>query len=149
MIIRKISTKANVLRRIFAGFIDYGVILLFYGLLYYFFGSMDKDGDYSIESLPALFFMVFWAFWTIGAEQFFGTTLGNYLNELQVVSTLSEPELTFSQSLKRHLLDILDLWPFGILGILLIKNTRYNQRLGDLWAKTIVIDKNDPLQGRV
>lgn len=59
------------------------------------------------------------------------------------VRSIKNSKLTFSQSLKRHLLSIFDLWPFGILGYLLIKNTKYNQRLGDLWAKTIVIDKND------
>ena len=40
-----------------------------------------------------------------------------------------------------------DFWPFGILGILFIKNTKYNQRLGDLLAKTIVIDTTDKTQG--
>ena len=145
---KKIVTKPNLQRRIFAGLIDYGVILLVFGLFHYFFGYADDEGNHSLRGLPALSFLLFWAFWTIGSEQIFGVTLGNYLNELEVVSILSEPDLTFAQSFKRHFLDIFDLWLFGLPGILFIKNTKYNQRLGDLWAKTIVVDKNDSEQGR-
>lgn len=54
--------------------------------------------------------------------------------------------LTFGQHLERQLLNMVDLWLFGFLGILLIKHTEYNQRLGDIWAKTVVPDKADPDQ---
>ena len=77
-----------------------------------------------------------------------GNTLGNYLQKLKVVSIQeSKKDINFGQALKRHLVDMLDVWFF--LGIILFKNTKYNQRLGDLWAKTIVIDKTDPKQGIV
>jgi uncharacterized RDD family membrane protein YckC len=81
-------------------------------------------------------------------EQYFGATIGNKLLKLRVApkNDLRKP-LTFGQSFKRHLVDMIDLWPFGLLGILLIKNTQYNQRLGDLWSKTIVIDLEDLEQG--
>ncbi|WP_394335734.1 RDD family protein [Flavobacterium cyanobacteriorum] len=51
---------------------------------------------------------------------------------------------TFFQSLKRHVLDPVDMFPFGLIAIITIKNTDKHQRLGDLWAKTIVV-KNDTL----
>lgn len=84
----------------------------------------------------------------IGFELKFGGTLGNLVFDLQVVSIRdnSTSSLTVGQSFKRHLVDLLDIWFFGLLGILLIKNTKYNQRLGDLWAKTIVIDSADSQQ---
>ena len=46
------------------------------------------------------------------------------------------------QSFKRHLLDPIDMSMFGLIAIIIIKNTNYNQRLGDLWAKTIVVKNN-------
>ena len=34
------------------------------------------------------------------------------------------------------------MFPFGLIGVITIKNTEKHQRLGDLWAKTIVVSKN-------
>ena len=48
--------------------------------------------------------------------------------------------------MKRHLLDPIDLLFYGIPAIITIKNTEKHQRLGDLWAKTIVIDTMDAEQ---
>ena len=48
-------------------------------------------------------------------------------------------KLTFLESFKRHLLDPIDFCFFGIVAIITIKNTVKNQRVGDLWAKTIVV----------
>ncbi len=50
---------------------------------------------------------------------------------------------TFGQSFKRHLLDPIDMFFFGLIGILTIKNSVKNQRLGDMWAKTIVMKTSD------
>lgn len=49
-------------------------------------------------------------------------------------------ELTFGQSITRHLFDPIDIFPFGIIGIFTIKNSVNNQRLGDIIARTIVLD---------
>jgi hypothetical protein len=32
------------------------------------------------------------------------------------------------------------MFPFGLIGIMTIKNTDRNQRLGDIWAKTVVME---------
>ncbi len=86
---------------------------------------------------------------TVGFEQWFGATLGNLFVGLKPVSirkpadssTFSETDekLTFEQSLKRHLLDPIDMFFFGLIGIITIKNTDKNQRLGDIWGNTIVV----------
>ncbi len=75
---------------------------------------------------------------TIGVEQLLGKTLGNYAVDLKPIS-MENTKPTFVQSLKRHLLDPIDMFFFGLIGILLIINTENNQRLGDIWAKTMVI----------
>jgi len=145
---RTISTKPNLKKRIYAGLIDYSAIFGLMFILFYFFGEPNDEGGYSLHGLPAFGLMLFWFLWTIGAEQFYGVTLGNYLQKLRVISIRgNQTDLTFGQSFKRHLVDMIDFWPFGVFGILFIKNTKYNQRLGDLWAKTIVLDTTDLSQG--
>lgn len=108
--------------------------------LMYFYGTPNDEGGQSLNGMPALSVMLFWGIITIGMEQLVGATIGNYLNNLKPIS-ISNPEekVSFVQSLKRHLLDIIDISFFGLVGILVIKNTKKHQRLGDLWAKTIVI----------
>lgn len=143
----KISTKSNLRKRIFAGLIDY---LLLFGMaivMFIYFGEQTSNG-YELKGFPAFITSLIWGAYLIGFELKFGGTLGNLVFDLQVVSIRDNTttSLTFGQSFKRHLLDILDLWFFGLLGILLIKNTKYNQRLGDIWAKTIVLDTKDSTQ---
>ena len=114
----------------------------------YFYGEPDEEGGVSLNGWPAFSTMLFWFIMTVGLEQLNGATIGNRLQNLRPVPKAGPwAKLTFGQSFKRHILDPFDLWPFGILGIILIKNTVNNQRLGDLWAKTIVLDENDPEQG--
>ena len=140
----KIATKPNLTKRIAAGFIDY---LLMFGIalvMLIYFGRQTETG-YALEGFPALVTSLIWCFYFIGSELKFGGSLGNLMFDLKVVSIRdnSITGLTFGQSFKRHFFDLLDMWFFGLIGILLIKNTKYNQRLGDVWAKTIVIDTKD------
>lgn len=81
-------------------------------------------------------------------EQISGATIGNHLQNLKPVPKKDPRKtLTIGQSIKRHLLDLMDFQIFGLIAVLTIKNTEFNQRLGDLWAKTIVLDKTDSVQG--
>ena len=131
-----------------AGLIDYGMAFIFNIGMFYFYGE-NIEGVYTLTGFPFLMVFIFWAFITIGMEQIFGVTLGNYMSDLKAISTTSnnESRISFGQSIKRHLLAIIDFSLFGFIGILLIKNTVYNQRLGDIWAKTVVIDTSEKEQG--
>ena len=114
------KTQPFIGRRIIAGIIDYGII---YGF--------------------SILYVI---------EQLMGETLGNTLVGLKPIS-IKENQLstfkggnikpTFSQSLKRHLLDPIDMFFFGLVGILTINNSDNNQRLGDMWAKTIVVKTSE------
>ncbi len=136
----EIETKPYLGRRILAGIIDYTLIFIFMFTLMHFYGTPNEEGGQSLNGIPALSVILFWGIITIGMEQLFGTTVGNYLNNLKPISINKEEEkISLVQSSKRHLLDIIDISFFGLVGILVIKNTKKHQRLGDLWAKTIVI----------
>jgi len=143
----KIATKPNLTKRIFAGLIDYTLLIGVTIVLFIYYGEKVENG-YQLNGFPALLNALIWFGYLVGFEVKFGGTLGNLMFDLQVISIKDNKttSLTIWQSIKRHLFDILDLWFFGLLGILLIKNTKYNQRLGDLCANTIVIDTKDTEQ---
>lgn len=135
-----IRTQPHIGSRILAGFIDYLIIYGFFFIYVYAFGEPNNAGGYSVNGLPALVPIAFWGFMTVGLEVGFGATLGNSLVGLKAIPISGvDRKLTFGESLKRHLLDPVDMFFFGLIGIITIKNTEKNQRIGDLWAKTIVI----------
>ncbi|MHC0445785.1 RDD family protein [Flavobacterium sp. 3-218] len=143
----QIATKPNLKKRILAGLIDYSIILGVTLVMFLYFGKKTETG-YELQDFPALLNWLIWFGYMVGFEVKFGATLGNQVFDLRVISIKDSKttSLTIGQSFLRHLFDILDLWFFGLLGILLIKNTKYNQRLGDLCANTIVVDTKDSEQ---
>ena len=135
-----IETEPNIGLRIIAGLLDYLVIGIFFYAYLYAFGEPDNLGKYTVNGLPALVPILFWGIITIGLEQLFGSTFGNFMVGLKPLSINGiNRELTFGQSLRRHLLDPIDMSIFGVIGILLIRKTEKNQRMGDIWAETIVV----------
>lgn len=145
----ELKTNPNITHRIIAGFIDYLIIFAFTFIYISMVGEPNGDGGYTVNGLPAFIPTLFWFLMTVGLEYFFGATLGNSLVGLKPVSIkkpfdnstfrVQDLKLTFKQSLKRHLLDIIDMFFFGLIGIIVIKNTDKNQRLGDIWANTVVV----------
>lgn len=104
-------------------------------------GERDEEGIPIPTAILGRFTLLFWAFWTIGIEQLFGVTVGNTLMGLRPMSLVNpEEKLEFAQSIQRHLLDFLDFSPLGMIAILA---TAKHQRLGDIWAKTVVVDAKD------
>ena len=65
--------------------------------------------------------------------------MGHMIMQLKVVS-LNGSAISFGQSLKRRILDGIELFAtFGIVAFITVKNSEKHQRVGDLWAKTIVV----------
>ncbi|MEK6152582.1 RDD family protein [Flavobacteriaceae bacterium 3-367] len=145
----ELKTEPHLGNRILAGLIDYIIIYGFFFIYGYMFGEPDGEGGFTLNGLPAVVPVLFWALMTVGLEQSLGATLGNSLVGLKPISIKKEVDTptwgnhtdkpSFGQSLKRHLMDPIDMFFFGLVGIVTIKNTPLNQRVGDLWAKTVVI----------
>lgn len=135
--------------RIVACIVDYIVIWSFFIFFIYMFGEPNDEGGYHISGAPGLVPILFWGFATIGMEQLFGASLGNLLVGIKPISIdattsnhLMQEDLTkisFKQSLLRHIVDPIDMCFFGLIGIIILKNTNPRQRLGDILAKTIVV----------
>ncbi len=136
----KIRTEPNTVLRFIAGLIDY--VIIFFGTLFliYFLGEPTEDGGLALIGLFSYLPILFWLFMTVGIEISLGATLGNSIVRLKPIpKSGTNRKLTFGESFKRHLLDPIDMFFFGLVGIITIKNTDLNQRVGDLWAKTIVV----------
>jgi len=137
------KTKSNIGSRILAGVIDYGIIYTFFFVIIFYFGEPDVEGTYHLNGFSALIPIVFWFAMTVGLEVGMGGTIGNSIMGLKVISIKeNNRNVTFNQSLKRHLLDPIDMFFFGLVGAITIEYTERNQRVGDLWAKTIVVRLN-------
>jgi uncharacterized RDD family membrane protein YckC len=136
----EIKTESNIGNRFVAGLVDYIIIYGFTFFLSYTIGEPNNEGGTSLSGLPALIPIIFWLIMTVGLESGLGATIVNSLVGLKAIpKNGTNRKLTFSESFKRHLLDPIDMFFFGLVAIITIKNTEMNQRIGDLWAKTIVV----------
>ena len=129
--------KASIFRRISSGFVNYLIFLIFVFLIFIFFGYEDSNGEIVVSFHHGLLIMIFWPLFNILSEYFFGRTIGNYIVSIKPISLIDEEsKLTFTQVFKRHFIYWID---FSIVGLILLVATEKKQRLGDIWAKTIVV----------
>lgn len=139
----KIKTKPHLGRRIGATIFDYGLTTMFFIFYAYKFGEHDPiNNSYSVYGIKTLPVHIYWFIYHILIEYLFGSTAGHFIFDLKV-RRLNGSKTNLWQNIKRHILDVIDMFMFGIPAVIAINNTTHNQRLGDLWAKTIVVHKSD------
>ena len=134
------KNKKIIFRRFLAGFIDYSIILAVTYYYIYTFGSLNNEGEYSVTGIKIFPIMLFWFVYLCVIETTFSSTLGNFIVQLKPVDLKTENKITLKQSFLRHIVDVLDMFFFGLVAIIIIKNSNESQRLGDLLAKTKVIE---------
>ena len=135
---KKIQTQPNLKRRIAATLVDYTIIYAFTFWFIFEFGEPDGEGGYEVTGLPTLIPFLFWLIYLPVVESINGQSLGHRLMGLMVVHK-SGKKADFGQIFLRRILDPIDLWFFGLVAVLTIRNNDYNQRVGDMAANTIVI----------
>lgn len=130
-------------RRVAATLIDYILLFTLTFMYIYQVGERNREGTYQVTGLPALVPLIAWFLYIVVVEKMAGATLGHKITGLKVVSSDGNP-LSWGQVFKRRIADILDItWCFGLLAFILVLNTEHHQRLGDIWAGTLVVDKNE------
>jgi len=137
----KIQTQPNISKRATATLVDFFIYLPIWIAYVVYFGEANEDGGYSVSGIKGLPLLAFWFLYFPGMEFFKGQTFGHMIAGLEVV-TITGNSISFGQAFKRRLLDIIDLFPFfGLVAYITVKNTDRNQRVGDIWAKTIVVGR--------
>lgn len=135
---------ASKTRRWLASLIDYVLyfaICVFVGL---YFGekyttSHDTVG-YRTHGWPALVPWLCWWLLLPVLEGATGQTLGKAIFNIKTVKE-NGSEASFGNCAARHLFDIIDFAPFfGVVGLLVAAGNNSRQRVGDLVAKTIVVN---------
>ena len=134
--------KTNLKKRFWASALDYAIIFFITILYIQRFGEDTQEGSRALNGLMTLPLILIWLLYFIGIEGFYGATLGHKALNLLVLKD-NRKSIDYIDALKRHLLDPFDFFMWGIPAIVAIKNTDKKQRLGDLWAKTIVVDTTD------
>lgn len=124
--------------------IDYIIYFGLYWFMFYIFGETHTTSDgvihYDINGFPALACFAFW-FIIPMTEGFGGQSFGKLLCKIRVVK-VNYDEAGVGQCIARHLFDMIDFFPFfGIVGLVVASNNPLRQRVGDLVAKTIVVQK--------
>lgn len=142
MNLNEYTILAPIYKRFIAGLIDYTLIFV---IMYFYidaFGEPNGEGGLSVTGFRVLPVNLAWFILTIGFEQMFGSTLGNGIIGIKAthIDGINKPNLI--QSTQRHLLDPIDMFFFGLVGYLNMKSSAKRQRLGDLWAKTVVIENS-------
>ena len=125
--------------RIGAFIIDLVAILASYFLLVYVLESLDAPiGGYQVIWLGLIFyFVLYFFFWEMLSR---GQTAGKKLLNLRVLR-LDGQEPTPADFLIRAIFLLIDVvFSLGTLAVLLTVTGRQNQRLGDLVARTVVIN---------
>lgn len=145
-IIPKFATKT---KRFFAILIDY----IIYFVIFYFIGKyygenyVTEDGvvGFRLEGFPALVCFLCWFLLIPILEGATGQTIGKMIFRIKTLKhngTKISIGKSIGKSIVRHLFDFVDCLPFfGIVGLLVASNNELRQRVGDLVAKTIVLEK--------
>nr|WP_319997637.1 RDD family protein [uncultured Draconibacterium sp.] len=140
-----ITNKPYLTRKFIATIIDYSILTVLSFFYIKEFGEPNGSGAYQVEGLDALPPILFWLLLFPIAESIFSATLGHFIVGLKVIDVGgSKPD--FIQTLKRRLADIVDLVFYGIPAMIAIKKTEKNQRLGDLWAETMVVCRKEKIE---
>jgi uncharacterized RDD family membrane protein YckC len=131
------SAQASLVKRMVAVILDYALVSVV-TVTFYRFVDFPEIGSYHSQGGYIYFAVFLWLLYFPLMEFIFGMTLGKWLFDIKVINKDGSDTL-LNQTLKRHLLDIVDFSFFGLTAILIIKFTHQPQRLGDMWAGTLVI----------
>jgi uncharacterized RDD family membrane protein YckC len=116
---------------------------LFWGLLMFFFIGFPGMIDDGVAETwkPFIIMMGFWVFYFPLAEGISGQTIGKKIFKIKVIKE-DGSAVVFGDTIIRRILDIVDFLFLGLLGFLIARSTRKKQRMGDMIAKTIVVNES-------
>jgi uncharacterized RDD family membrane protein YckC len=112
------------------------------------FGSQTDGDDYAVHGLLVLPVPIVWLLYFVLVEASNGATPGHDICKLTVVKANAQ-KISLSDAFKRRIVDPIDIFIYGIPALICICNTPKFQRLGDLFANTIVVKRTDIIETEV
>ncbi|MBD1392613.1 RDD family protein [Mucilaginibacter glaciei] len=143
-----VEPKPYIKQKIIATLIDYTIYFIVFCIYTSVFDENPETGKSTVTGLAALPLIIFWILYFPFLEFVNQATPGHDICKLKVY-TLSGGKPSFSMCFKRRLVDFLDIFMYGIPAFICISNTPKHQRLGDLWAKTVIVKNSDILEKEV
>ena len=137
--------RTNLKERVIATILDYALFLLPTYFYIMFFGQNNDEGGKTVTGFMALIIPAYWFVYFVFIEAHYGATIGHQGLSLKVISA-DRKNIGLRQAFKRHLLDPFEIFCWGIPAIIAILNSNKHQRVGDMWARTIVVNTKDPVQ---
>ncbi len=117
--------------------IDYIILGVVFGILGFIFGLFSQNAQNASGVVYLLLAILSFVYFIV-MEAMWGATLGKMLLRLRVVKTDGSP-ISWSESVIRNLLRIIDGLFDYLVGAILIWTSPLRQRLGDRAAKTVVV----------
>jgi uncharacterized RDD family membrane protein YckC len=139
---QQFKATENTGKRVLATLIDYVVIVAFAWWYISSFGEETEPGKYEVRGWGALVPTVFWFLFIVLPEGLTGQSLGHAITGLKIVDS-SGNKPSFGQALVRRLFDLVDIsCTMGLVAFIVVKSNQTRQRVGDLVAKTFVVEKS-------
>ena len=134
--------------RVTAALLDVVIVMSLFTLVAMHFGKELADGNRGWTGLPALIvFACIGAYWLI-SEWLFAATIGKAICDLRVVS-IDGSRGKFVPALQRNLLRPVDGVGMYLVGFIVAMSNPRRQRLGDMWARTMVVSSRKTEGGNV
>jgi uncharacterized RDD family membrane protein YckC len=138
----RINCKPHLTKKYLAAIIDCAYYFIPVFIYLEIFGENNSDGGKTVEGFLAMPLLLYWFIYFVVVEAIYGATLGHQALGLKVIGVNGE-KIGYNHALKRRLCDCVELPLLGIPATIVIMSTEKHQRLGDLWANTVVIDLKD------
>jgi uncharacterized RDD family membrane protein YckC len=137
-----VHTKPYLKLRIIATLIDYTLFFALYYVLLYTMGEDQGNGKYVVYGWPVLLIPIFWTIYFVVTESTNQATPGHDICKLKVYKTNGQKP-SFTDAFKRRVCDPIDIFIYGLPALICILKTPKHQRLGDLFADTVVVKASD------
>lgn len=134
-----VENVASTGKRVLGAIVDIIVLVVFYVVYGTFFGETEGL-SVSVSGVPALIGFTLMLLYFVVLEATTGKTIGKYIWKTKVVNEMRE-KISLGQSIGRNLMRIVDGFFIYLVGFIAVLASKNKQRLGDMIAKTYVINK--------
>jgi uncharacterized RDD family membrane protein YckC len=129
---------ASVGKRVLGAIIDIIILIIIMIIFSLLFGT-SRGFSFGVSGFAALIMYLIWFAYYVVLEATTGKTIGKYIVKIKVVNASGE-QISWGASIVRNILRIIDGLFFYLVGFIIALVSKENQRLGDMAAKTYVVN---------